>query len=66
MAENMTPKKCLNFEKWDFATKQRMFGVLAIVDILCYRGLSIPEPRTLSNPGIEKKRNIKKYHTNKN
>ena len=27
-----------------FATKQRMFGVLAIVEILNYRGLPIPDP----------------------
>ena len=30
MAENLTPKKRVNRDKPDFATKQRMFGLLAI------------------------------------
>ena len=35
-------KKRANCDKCVFATKQRMFGVLAIIQILYYRGLPIP------------------------
>ena len=41
---NTIPKKRVNRDKCDFATKQRMFEVLAIVEILNYRGLPIPDP----------------------
>ena len=37
-------KKRVNRDKCIFATKQRMFGVLAIIEILRYRGLSITDP----------------------
>ena len=40
----LSGKKRVNRDKYDFATKQRMFGVLAIVEILNYRGLPIPDP----------------------
>ena len=30
MAENLTPKKRVNCDKTDLATKQRMFGLLTI------------------------------------
>ena len=43
MAENITPKKRVNRDKRNFATKEPIFGVLAIVGILCYRGFPIPE-----------------------
>ena len=39
-----------NCDKCNFATKKRMFGVLAIVEILHYRGFPILESRTLSHP----------------
>ena len=44
MAVNTSPKKQVNRDKCDFATKQCMFGVLAIVEILNYRILPIPDP----------------------
>ena len=50
LTENISLKKPKNCEKCDFATKQSMFGVLAIVEILCYQGFPIPEYRTLSHP----------------
>ena len=50
IAENSTHKKRVNRDKCNFATKKRMFGVLAIVEILHYRGFPIPESRTLSHP----------------
>ena len=50
MAESITPKKRVNRNKCNFATKQRMIGVLAIVEILRYRGFPIPESQTLSHP----------------
>ena len=40
----LSEKKHVNRDKCVFATKQRMFGVLAIVEILNYRGLPIPDP----------------------
>ena len=39
MTEHITPKKCVNRDKCDFATHQRMFKVLGIVEILCYGDL---------------------------
>ena len=36
---NIIPKKRANRDKCDFATKQRMFGVFAIDEILCYQGM---------------------------
>ena len=36
---NIIPKKCVNRDKCDFATKQRMFGVFPIDEILRYRGI---------------------------
>ena len=36
---NIIPKKRVNRDKCNFATKQRMFGVFAIVEILRYRGI---------------------------
>ena len=44
-------KKCVNRNKCSFATKQRMFGVFAIDEILCYRGTRFPGSRTLCHPG---------------
>ena len=43
-------KKCVNRDKCSFATKQRMFGVFAIDEILRYRGSQIPGSRTLCHP----------------
>ena len=40
----LSEKRRVNRDKCVFATKQRMFGVLAIVEILNYRGLPIPDP----------------------
>ena len=34
---NIPVKKRVNRDKCSFATKQRMFGVFAIDEILCYR-----------------------------
>ena len=45
-------KKCVNRDKCSFATKQRMFGVFAIDEILRYRGSRIPGSRTLCHPDI--------------
>ena len=36
---NIIPKKRVNRAKCNFTTKQRMFGVFAIVEILRYRGV---------------------------
>ena len=46
-------KKCVNRDKCSFATKQRMFGVFAIDEILRYRGSQIPGSRTLCHPGVD-------------
>ena len=35
--ENITPEKRVNRDKCNFATKQHMFGVFAIDEILRYR-----------------------------
>ena len=43
-------KKCVNRDKCSFATKQRMFGVFAIDEILRYRGSRIPGSPTLCHP----------------
>ena len=43
-------KKCVNRDKCSFATKQRMFGVFAIDEILRYRGTWFPGSRTLCHP----------------
>ena len=45
-------KKCVNRDKCSFATKQRMFGVFAIDEILRYRGTWFPSSRTLCHPAI--------------
>ena len=44
-------KKRINRDKCSFATKQRMFGVFAIDEILRYRGTRFPGSRTLCHPG---------------
>ena len=43
-SRHLLSEKSVNRDKYDFATKQRMFGVMAIVEILNYRGLPIPDP----------------------
>ena len=43
-------KKRVNRDKCSFATKQRMFGVFAIDEILRYRGTRFPGSRTLCHP----------------
>ena len=43
-------KKRVNRDKCIFATKQRMFGVFAIDEILRYRGTRFPGSRTLCHP----------------
>ena len=46
-------KKRVNRDKCSFATKQRMFGVFAIDEILRYRGSRIPGSPTLCHPGLD-------------
>ena len=46
-------KKRVNRDKCSFATKQRMFGVFAIDEILRYRGTRFPSSRTLCHPGMD-------------
>ena len=46
---NTIPKKRVNCDKCNFATKQRMFGVFAIVEILRYCGSRFPASCTLSH-----------------
>ena len=46
-------KKRVNRDICSFATKQRMFGVFAIDEILRYRGTRFPGSRTLCHPGSE-------------
>ena len=48
--DNITPEKRVNCDKCSFATKQRMFGVFAIDEILRYRGTQFPGSRTLCHP----------------
>ena len=48
-------KKRVNRDKCSFATKQRMFGVFAIDEILRYRGSRIPGSPTLCHPGNTQK-----------
>ena len=43
-------KKHVNRDKCSFATKQRMFGVFAIDEILRYRGTRFPGSPTLCHP----------------
>ena len=43
-------KKRINRDKCSFATKQHMFGVVAIDEILRYRGTRFPGSRTLCHP----------------
>ena len=43
-------KKRVNRDKCSFPTKQRMFGVFAIDEILRYRGTRFPGSRTLCHP----------------
>ena len=45
-------KKRVNRDKCSFATKQRMFGVFAIDEILRYRGTWFPGSRTLCHPAL--------------
>ena len=47
-------KKRVNRDKCSFTTKQRMFGVFAIDEILRYRGTRFPGSRTLCHPGWPK------------
>ena len=42
--QQKTVKKRVNRDKCVFATKHRMFGILAIIEILHYHGLPIPDP----------------------
>ena len=44
-------KKRVNRDKCSFTTKQCMFGVFAIDEILRYRGTRFPGSRTLCHPG---------------
>ena len=44
-------EKRVNRDKCSFATKQRMFGVFAIDEILRYRGTRFPGSRTFCHPG---------------
>ena len=46
-------KKRLNRDKGSFVTKQRMFGVFAIDEILRYQGSPLPGSRTLCHPGLD-------------
>jgi len=46
-------KKRVNRDKCSFATKQRMFGVFAIDEILRYRGSRIPGSPTLCHPATD-------------
>ena len=50
-------KKRVNRDKCSFATKQRMFGVFAIDEILRYRGTRFPGSRTLCHPDMENSQN---------
>ena len=43
-------KKRITCDKCSFATKQRIFGVFAIDEILCYRGSPFPASPTLCHP----------------
>ena len=43
-------KKRVNRDKCSFATKQRMFGVFAMDEILCYRWAPLVGSRTLCHP----------------
>ena len=45
-------KKRINRDKCSFTTKQRMFGVFAIDEILRYRGTRFPGSRTLCHPAM--------------
>ena len=45
-------KKRVNCDQCSFATKQRMFGVFAIDEILRYRGTWFPGSRTLCHPAV--------------
>ena len=45
-------KKRVNRDKCSFTTKQRMFGVFAIDEILRYRGSRIPGSPTLCHPAL--------------
>ena len=50
----MLPLKTrVNRDKCSFATKQRMFGVFAIDEILRYRGTRFPGSRTLCHPALK-------------
>ena len=46
-------KKRVNRDKCSFTTKQRMFGVFTIDEILRYQGTRFPGSRTLCHPGHE-------------
>ena len=46
-------KKCVNRVKCSFTTKQRMFGVFAIDEILCYRWTRFAGSRTLCHPALQ-------------
>ena len=54
-------KKCVNRDKCSFTTKQRMFGVFAINEILRYRWTRFASSRTLCHPAC--KYNIPKART---
>ena len=47
-------KKRVNRDKCSFATKQRMFGVFAIDEILRYRGTWFPGSPTLCHPDLHR------------
>ena len=46
-------KKRVNRDKCSFTTKQRMFGVFTIDEILRYRGTRFPGSRTLCHPVVD-------------
>ena len=50
-------KKRVNRDKCSFTTKQRMFGVFAIDEILCYRWTRFAGSRTLCHPAFRCRQN---------
>ena len=57
-------KKRVNRDKCSFATKQRMFGVFAIDEILRYRWAPLVGSRTLCHPATNKTYFLKSYLRN--
>ena len=54
-------KNRVNRDKCSFATKQRMFGVFAIDEILRYRGTRFPGSRTLCHPDHHQREHLPVY-----